>query len=157
MFAPKAHVMHAPMVELLTAQENYELVRMAHEASLRKASARREAAMRDADAVGLSRRKIAQMTGLSHTRVNQILQPREAEAETRRAETMSELAGLSGQPLADRMLALVLSNSLSRDDIAAATGLTVDKVNTLIQEHSEHLARTRSIAAQEMVARHLPS
>ncbi len=138
--------------ELLRAQEDYELMRAAVEEPLAKATMRREEAIRKAAELGLSRRKIAEMTGVSHTRVIQIL-----EAESRRLETMRELASLSGQPLADRLLGLAYSNSLSREEMAQATGLSVDSVNILIREYAQQRARARNAAALEMVRRHMPN
>ncbi len=138
--------------ELLKAQAAYELVRAAIEEPLAKATMRREEAMRKATELGLSRRKIAEMTGVSHTRVIQIL-----EAEARRLETMRELSSLSGQQLADRLLGLAYSNSLNRDEMARATGLTVESVNTIIREYAEQRAEARNAAALEMVRRHMPN
>ncbi len=137
--------------ELLSAQHDYELVRAAVDPPLARAALRREAAMREAAARGLSRRAIAQMTGMSHTRVIQIL-----DGQSRRAETMDELAGLSGEALADKLLSLVYSNSLSRQEMAEATGMSVERVNTLIRQHAEVLARRRNAVAVEMVKRHMP-
>jgi hypothetical protein len=137
--------------ELLGAQQNYEVLRAAIEPPLSKATSRREQAIRAAAASGLSRRKIAEMTGMSHTRVIQILDG------SRRAESMHELGSLSGWQLADRLTALALSNSLSREEMAAATGLTVESVNHVIKEHAEQIARERNAAALERVRLHMPS
>ena len=89
---------------------------------------------------------------MSHTRVIEILdgQP------TRRAESMQELRLLSGWQLADRLTALALSNSLSRDEMAKATGLTVEEVNRLIKDHAEQLARDRHRDALARVRLHMP-
>lgn len=138
--------------ELLEAQHAYELLRAAIEQPLSNASSRREDAMRKAAELGLSRRRIAEMTGISHTRVIQIL-----DAQPRRRETMAELMTLSGPQLADRLLALALSNSLTREEMSEATGLSVDAVNQMIREHAEERARTRNAAALEMVKRHMPN
>lgn len=138
--------------ELLNAQAAYELVRAAVERPLAEATARREDAMRKASELGLSRRKIAEMTGVSHTRVIQIL-----EAEARRVETMRELRSLEGQQLADRLLGLAYSNSLSHEEMAVATGLTVEAVNSMIREYAEQRAHARNVAALEMVRRHMPT
>ncbi len=108
--------------------------------------------MRKASELGLSRRKIAEMTGVSHTRVIQIL-----EAEARRVETMRELRSLEGQQLADRLLGLAYSNSLSHEEMAVATGLTVEAVNSMIREYAEQRAHARNVAALEMVRRHMPT
>lgn len=58
---------------LLKSQAEYAELRAVVYAQLRAAQQKREDAMREAAAAGLSRRTIAHMTGLSHTRVNQIL------------------------------------------------------------------------------------
>jgi hypothetical protein len=138
--------------ELLAALSDYELGRAASDPTVARDSARRrEAAIRNVAAHGLSRRTIAQMTGMSHTRVNQIL-----EGQSRRAETMAELEGLEGEALADRLLALVYSNSLSRDEMAQATGRNIEEVNQIIGEHAETLARRRHEKALAMVRRHMP-
>ena len=83
--------------------------------------------------------------------LNQIL-----EAQSRRAETLAELGALEGEALADHLLALVYSNSLSREEMAEATGRTVEAVNRLIREHAETLARRRHEKALAMVKRHMP-
>ena len=138
--------------ELLAALNDYELGRAASDpAVVRESARRREAAIRNVAAQGLSRRTIGDMTGMSHTRVNQIL-----EGQSRRAETTAELEGLAGEALADRLLALVYSNSLSREEMAGATGRTVEEVNRLIGEHAKTLARRRNEKALAMVKRHMP-
>jgi DNA-directed RNA polymerase specialized sigma24 family protein len=147
---------YGAVTELLEAQASYEMTRITVETSIEAAAARRETAMREAASLGLPHRKIAEMTGLSHTRVNQIIQPRETAEQARRDEITHELASLSGYGLADLMLALVYSNSLSREEIATATDKTVDEVNSIIREHAERLAQERNIAARKMVERHLP-
>ncbi len=88
---------------------------------------------------------------MSHTRVIQILDG------SRRAESMQELGSLKGWQLADRLTAFALSNSLSREEMAAATGLTVEKVHQVIKEHAEQLAHKRNAAALERVRLHMPS
>jgi transcriptional regulator with XRE-family HTH domain len=138
--------------ELLAALNDHELGRAASDPTVVRGSARRrEAAIRNVAAHGLSRRTIADMTGMSHTRVNQIL-----EGQSRRAETTAELEGLDGEALADRLLALVYSNSLSREEMAEATGRSVEELNKLIGEHAEVLAQRRQEKALEMVKRHMP-
>jgi hypothetical protein len=138
--------------ELLASLNDYELGRVASDPAVVRASTRRrEAAIRNVAAHGLSRRTIADMTGISHTRVNQIL-----EGQLRRAETMDELEALEGEALADRLLALVYSNSLSREEMADATGRSVEDLNKLIGERAETLARRRNEKALEMVKRHMP-
>ena len=59
--------------ELVEAQNLYTSTRVHASATLSQAQARRETAMRRVAALGLSRRQIAELTDLSHTRVNQIL------------------------------------------------------------------------------------
>lgn len=138
--------------ELLAALHEYAIGRAASEpAVVRESGRRREAAIRNVAALGLSRRTIGDMTGMSHTRVNQILQ-----GQSRRAETTAELEGLEGEALADRLLALVYSNSLSREEMAEATGRSVEDVNRLIAEHAEVLAQRRNEKALAMVKRHMP-
>jgi hypothetical protein len=137
---------------LLAALHDYALGRADSDPTVvRGSTRRREAAIRNVAAHGLSRRTIADMTGMSHTRVNQIL-----EGESRRAETMAELEGLDGEVLADRLLALVYSNSLSREEMAEATGRSVEDLNKLIGEHAEALAQRRQEKALAMVKRHMP-
>jgi hypothetical protein len=137
--------------ELLEAQKAYELVRAGIDSSLVRATERREDAIRDAAALGLSRRAIAQMTGLSHTRVIQIL-----DGHSRRAETVRELEGLRGPELADKLLSLVYSNSMSREEMSEATGMTVPAVNEMIRKHAEMLAQRRYADALERVRHHMP-
>ncbi len=153
---PPGSDMDRAVQELLSAQANHEMTRVKAEASLEEATAKRETAMHQVAELGLSRRTIAQMTGLSHTRVNQILEPRQAAEQTRRDEALQELASLSGYALADQMLAYVYSNSLSREEMAQATSKTVAEVNHILLKHAQRLAAERSAAAREMVNRHLP-
>jgi hypothetical protein len=150
--AAQAVSIESAVQELLDAQHAYELLRAAIEQPLANATLRREDAMREAAELGLSRRRIGEMTGISHTRVIQIL-----DAQPRRREIMEELATLSGHRLADRLLALALSNSLSRDEMSKATGLSGDAVNQMIRDHAEERARARNAAALEMVRRHMPN
>lgn len=138
--------------ELLEAQTDYELVRAAVDSGLARAAKRREGAIRNAATFGLSRRAIAQMTGISHTRVIQIL-----DGHSRRAETVQELEGLRGEALADRLLSLVYSNSMSREEMSEVTGMTVAEVEAMIREHAQMLADRRHAAALERVRRHVPS
>jgi hypothetical protein len=51
---------------------------------------------------------------------------------------------------------LALSNSLSREEMAAATGLTVSEVSAVIKERAERLAHERNVLAHERVRRHMP-
>lgn len=138
--------------ELLESQKAYELLRAAIDSGLAKVTERREAAIRDAADLGLSRRAIAEMTGLSHTRVIQIL-----DGHSRRAETVQELEALTGAELADKLLSLVYSNSMSREEMSEATRMSVAEVNQTIQQHAEALAERRHAEALERVRRHMPS
>jgi len=138
--------------ELLEAQKAYELVRAAIDSSLARATERREGAIRNAAMLGLSRRSIAQLTGMSHTRIIQIL-----DGLSRRAETVGELEALRGSALADRLLSLVYSNSMSREEMSEVTGMTVSEVNDMIGKHAEMLAERRHAEALERVRRHMPS
>jgi hypothetical protein len=56
----------------------------------------------------------------------------------------------------DRMLALSLSNALSRRDMAIATGLAESRVNQIIREHANADQHRKNTAAVEQVARHMP-
>lgn len=55
-----------------------------------------------------------------------------------------------------RMQALALSGSLSREDMARATGLAKSRVDQIIRELTEDDQRRRSEEAMERVRRHLP-
>lgn len=57
----------------------------------------------------------------------------------------------------DRMLALALSDTLSRADMAVATGLAKSRVDQLIRGRSAWYDEQRRLAAAERVVRHLPS
>ena len=61
------------MASLIEAQSNYAEVQAGAEALLTETQQRRETAMRRVAALGLSHRRIGELTGFSHTRVNQIL------------------------------------------------------------------------------------
>jgi hypothetical protein len=58
---------------LINAQTEYAAVQASSESLLLQAQLRRETAMRRVSALGLSHRRIAELSGLSHTRVNHIL------------------------------------------------------------------------------------
>jgi DNA-directed RNA polymerase specialized sigma24 family protein len=138
--------------ELLAALKDYERGRAAPDPAVaRAATRRREAAIRNVAAHGLSLRTIADMTGISHTRVTQIL-----DGQSRRAEIFAELEDRHGEDLADRLLGLVYSNALSREEMAEATHLSVEEVNSLISHHAETLAQRRHEKALTMVKRHMP-
>ena len=55
-----------------------------------------------------------------------------------------------------RMQALALSGSLSREDMARATGLAKSRVDQIIRELTEEDARQREAAARERLLRHVP-
>ena len=55
-----------------------------------------------------------------------------------------------------RMQALALSGSLSREDMALATGLAKSRVDQIIRELAEEDARQRAVAARERISRHMP-
>ena len=55
-----------------------------------------------------------------------------------------------------RMAALALSNSLSRRDMARATGLVESRVNQIIREVVKMDQLRRNEAAAEQIARHTP-
>lgn len=57
----------------------------------------------------------------------------------------------------DRMVALVLSNTLSRADMAVATGLAKSRVDQIIRETAARDEDRRAQAARERTSRHLPS
>lgn len=54
------------------------------------------------------------------------------------------------------MQAWALSNTLSRHDMALATGLAKSRVDQLIREAAERDIATRNAAAAARVARHMP-
>jgi hypothetical protein len=56
----------------------------------------------------------------------------------------------------DRMVALALSNSVSRPDMARAIGLSLSRVNQILASHHKLLQDERNAAARERVLRHLP-
>jgi|SRR4051795_372606 hypothetical protein len=55
------------------------------------------------------------------------------------------------------MHAWALSNTLSRHDMAVATGLAKSRVDQLIREAAERQVATWNAVARERVARHMPS
>jgi hypothetical protein len=78
------------------------------------------------------------------------------------AESMRELRALTNLGraadwlLADRLVALALSNSVSRPDMARAIGLSRSRVDQIIANHYKSLQDQRAAAARERVLRHLP-
>ena len=81
----------------------------------------------------------------------------------RQVACMKELRALSSQigdayRARDELLhALALSGSLSRRDMATATGLNKSRVDQIIKEMAEEDQRHKNVAAAERVHRHLPS
>jgi hypothetical protein len=55
-----------------------------------------------------------------------------------------------------RLLALASSGSLSRRDMATATGLNKSRVDQIIREMAEAEQAAKNAAAHETVQRHLP-
>jgi hypothetical protein len=78
------------------------------------------------------------------------------------AESMRELRALENTGLAarwlrdDRMVALALSNSLSRPDMARAIGVSRSRVDQLIATHYQRLQDERTAALLARAALHLP-
>ena len=79
----------------------------------------------------------------------------------RQAEAMQELRELSNQIARayserdQRLLALALSYSLSRRDMAIATGLSKSRVDQIIAESATRHDAAQNAAAQQRVRRHL--
>lgn len=76
------------------------------------------------------------------------------------ADSMRDLHRMSVAPehpheLADQMVAWASSNSLSRADMAVATGLSVDEVRGIIRETAERDQDMTTRALRERAARHL--
>jgi hypothetical protein len=67
------HDLPEAMAALIKAQSNYAEVQASAKTLLAEAQQSRETAMRRVAALGLSHRRIGELTGSSHTRVNQIL------------------------------------------------------------------------------------
>jgi hypothetical protein len=57
----------------------------------------------------------------------------------------------------DRMAAFALSNTLSREDMAVATGLAKSRVDQILREVAARYADHRRNAGAERTARHAPS
>jgi hypothetical protein len=80
----------------------------------------------------------------------------------RQVASMHELRELSNGVAAAyrrrdlRMQALALSNSLSREDMARATGLAKSRVDQIIRELTEADERRREAEALERFRRHMP-
>jgi len=70
---PSTSSLPEAVTDLIDAQRHFAGVRADATARLSEAQVRRESAMRRVAALGLSHRRIAELTDLSHTRVNQIL------------------------------------------------------------------------------------
>lgn len=79
------------------------------------------------------------------------------------ARSLRELRGLENAGRAarwqrdDRLVALALSNSVSRTDMARAIGVSRSRIDQLIAAHHQQLQEARADAAREQVARHLPA
>lgn len=58
--------------------------------------------------------------------------------------------------LPDKMTAWASSNSLSRQDMAVATGFSLDQIDRIIRETTERDHYIKARALQEQAARHLP-
>ncbi len=77
------------------------------------------------------------------------------------AESMRELRRMREQPehpheLPDQLVALANSNSLSRADMAVATGYALDQVNEIIRETVERDQTMKARALKAQAARHMP-
>ena len=57
----------------------------------------------------------------------------------------------------DRMVALTLSNTVSRADMAIATGLAKSRVDQIIRETSERYDAEAAANARVRFARHMPT
>lgn len=69
--------------------------------------------------------------------------------------TQNDIAG--GYERRDRLMqAWALSNTLSREDMAVATGLAKSRVDQLIREATERDATARNASLTERTARHIP-
>jgi hypothetical protein len=82
--------------------------------------------------------------------------PTALQAESMRLLRRMRRAPKYPQELADQMAAWALSNSLSREDMAVATELTLDQVNKIIRETAERDRDLTTHALRERVARHMP-
>jgi hypothetical protein len=81
----------------------------------------------------------------------------ESQAASLRELRALENAGRSATWLRnDHMLALALSNSVSRPDMARAIGVSPSRVDQLIAAHHKRLADKRTSALREQAQRHLP-
>jgi hypothetical protein len=80
----------------------------------------------------------------------------------RQAESMRELRAAQNKAAAgfrerdDLMTAWALSNSLSRQDMALATGLAKSRVDQIIRETYEHERALTAQVCADRVARHMP-
>src|SRR5271154_1489078 len=121
---------------------------------------------------GINARAIARAAGITAGRVVQIAtrstttqeesprtQDRSASAvfeQQRRAATMRELAEMGEAERDGHMHAYALSGALSREEMAQATGLSLERVNAIIRELAEREQAARNARALEMVRRHSP-
>lgn len=81
----------------------------------------------------------------------------------RQVEAMRELRelhnsiGTSYRARDERMAALALSDSLSRQDMAKAVGLNKSRIDQILRELAQEDQQLKNAAAVERVARHMPS
>lgn len=59
--------------------------------------------------------------------------------------------------LPDQLVAWANSNSLSRQDMAVATGLSVDQVSQIIRQTAERDQSMKARALRAQAARHMPA
>jgi hypothetical protein len=83
--------------------------------------------------------------------------PLDIQAESmRRLRAAHNQAALGYRERDGLMTAWALSNSLSRQDMAVATGLAKSRVDQIIRETYEHERATTAQECAERVARHMP-
>jgi hypothetical protein len=93
---------------------------------------------------------------LRHTHTPLGVDPEGQSASLRELRAL-ENAGRSAMWLRnDRMLALALSGSVSRPDMARAIGVSPSRVDQIIAAHHKQLADQRTAALRERANRHLP-
>lgn len=134
-------------------------------------NAERDALIAAAWSRGINARAIGRAAGLTAGRVVQIITPpltggghsvaraqdRSASVvfeQERRAATMRELSEMPERERDGHMHAYALSGALSREEMAQATGLPVEGVNTIIGELALREQELRNARAAEMVRRH---
>lgn len=94
---------------------------------------------------------------LQPTALSPIIEPRVQAEHMRELRTLHNRIADDYYERDDRMLALSLSNALSRRDMAIATGLAESRINQIIREQAEADQRRKHAAATERTARHMPS